>query len=110
MVGALASVIFVFIQNVAFPILLNVGLSAGVSTAIVHLSFSKLIRIRFVQQEKFYFDKLTNQFRIYEEQGRAVSELEVRNLVSWEFQNSLRRADEAGELLHVLRLNSQIQR
>ena len=110
MVGLLTSVFFLLLNRFQLPMAVVAGVSALFATAVVHYGSAFLIKSRFHQQEKFYFDKLTNQFRIYEEQGHAVSEIEVRNLVSWEFQNSLRRADEAGELLQVLRLHSQVNR
>jgi hypothetical protein len=67
------------------------------------------IKVRYLQQEKFYFDKLNTQLNLYESQGRDISEVEVRNRVRWEHQNALRRADEANELLKVLKLNTKIK-
>ncbi len=83
------------------------GIAAIAFVFVLKILTSRWISTRYYQQEKYYFDKLNTYLTLYSEQGRDISEVEVRNRVRWEHQNALRHADQAGELLRVLKLNTK---
>ena len=68
----------------------------------LNLLSKKLILIRYKQQESNYFSILSAIARQNKRDGKPASEVEMRNLCSWEHQNTLRLADKDGRLLQEL--------
>ena len=59
-------------------------------------------RRRYSQQATLYFDRLRDHFDLAERSAKRVTEAEVKNLVSWEHQQLMLRADERGFFLLML--------
>ena len=62
----------------------------------------QLQRRRYSQQATLYFDRLRDHFDLAERSAKRVTEAEVKNLVSWEHQQLLLRADQHKVLFLLL--------
>ncbi len=62
----------------------------------------RVMVMRYKQQSKLYYDRLNERFSHLQEKQTLSSEVEVRNMISWEHQQLLLKADRQEKLLELL--------
>lgn len=62
----------------------------------------RVMVMRYEQQSKLYYDRLNERFSHLQEKQTLSSEVEVRNMISWEHQQLLLKADRQEKLLELL--------
>jgi len=61
------------------------------------------LRYRYLQQQDAFFYEYDLLIQRYDREGKQIVESDIRNLAMYEHQNSLRQADESGQLLRYVR-------